>query len=349
MVKRTRWTDMDKRDTPLAKLRAAYRVYNQTTGKSPHTIRFYEERLELFERFAGPEATLASVTIPNARAFIAHLQERTTRHANNPFVINKQGTLSSAYIQGFARALRAFSTWLCEDGYTDANILKPLKPPRIQQKLVEVLTDDEVNRLVAIFDQDDPFGARDFAITWTLLDCGLRASELCGLKTEDAHLAEGYLKVLGKGNKERLVPIGRRCQDALLRWRDRFRPVFELAENPRLFLSSNGQPLTVDSLEEIVRRAGHRARLPRLHCHLLRHTFATNYLVKEVGDPLRLQQILGHTSLEMVRRYVSMANVQRSLIDRRSSPMDLIADSQPPSRNARRLQRRKPRKLRAVK
>jgi hypothetical protein len=72
-------------------------------------------------------------------------------------------------------------------------------------------------------------------------------------------------------------------------------------------------------------------------------------LVKEVGDPLRLQQILGHTSLEMVRRYVSMANVQRSLIDRRSSPMDLIADSQAPSRNARRLQGRKPKRLRAIK
>jgi hypothetical protein len=72
------------------------------------------------------------------------------------------------------------------------------------------------------------------------------------------------------------------------------------------------------------------------------------HAMKEVGDPLRLQQILGHTSLEMVRRYVSMANVQRSLIDRRSSPMDLIADSQPPSTNARRLQGKKPRKLRVI-
>jgi len=105
----------------------------------------------------------------------------------------------------------------------------------------------------------------------------------------------------------------------------------------------------VDSLEEIVRRAGHRAKLPRLHCHLLRHTFATNYLVKEVGDPLRLQQILGHTSLEMVRRYVSMANVQRSLIDRRDSPMDLIAPPHQLSTNARRLQGKKPRTLRLLK
>ena len=99
----------------------------------------------------------------------------------------------------------------------------------------------------------------------------------------------------------------------------------------------------------MVRRAGRRAGVPRVYCHLLRHTFATNYLVREVGDPLRLQQILGHTSLEMVRRYVAISNVQRSLIDRRSSPMDLIADSQQTSRNTRRLQAKKPRKLRVVK
>ncbi len=349
MVNRTHWTDMDKRDTPFVKLRDAYRVYNQTTGKSPHTIRFYEERLGLFERFVGTEPTLADLTIPKVRAFIADLQERTTRHTNNPFIVNKEGTLSSSYVQGFARALRAFSTWLYEDGYTDTNVLKNLKPPRVQQKVVEVLTDDEVNRLVAVFDQDDPFGARDFAIVWTLLDCGLRASELCGLTLENAHLTEGYLKVLGKGNKERLVPIGRRCQDALLCWRDRFRPAFVLTENSHLFLSSCSQPLTPMSLQELVRRAGHRAKIPRLHCHLLRHTFATNYLVKEVGDPLRLQQILGHTSLEMVRRYVAISNVQRSLIDRRSSPMDLIAGDEPVLRNARRLQPSRPKGLRVLK
>jgi site-specific recombinase XerD len=340
---------MDKNETPFDKLRAGYQVFNKTTGKSPHTVRWYDERLELFQRFVGPTANLTDVAVPTARAFIAHLQERTTKNPNNPFVLNKATPLSSSYIQGFARALRAFSTWLHEDGYTDTNTLKPLKPPRIQQKVVEVLTDDEVKRLLATFDQEDPFGGRNFAIIWTLLDCGLRASELCSLKMDDAHLAQGYLKVLGKGNKERLVPIGHRCQEALLRWRDRLRRLFELVESPFLFLNSNGGPLTVQALDEMVKRAGARAGVPRVHCHLLRHTFATNYLVKEVGDPLRLQQILGHTSLEMVRRYVSVANVQRSLIDRRSSPMDLIAGPRQLSRNARRLQGKKPRGLRLLK
>lgn len=110
---------------------------------------------------------------------------------------------------------------------------------------------------------------------------------------------------------------------------------------PTLFLSANGERLTVDALEGLVGRAAHRARIRHVHCHLLRHTFATNYLVKEVGDSLRLQQILGHTSLEMVRRYVALANVQQSLIERRASPMDLIAQKSPPSTRGRRLQPRR--------
>ena len=212
-----------------------------------------------------------------------------------------------------------------------------------------MLSDDEVKRLVATFDRDEPFGARGFAMIWAILDSGLRAFEICGLRMEYAHLEQGYLKVLGKGNKERLVPIGQTCQGALLRWRDRFREQFVTGDSPYLFLDSNGEPMTVNALTRVLRRAGERADITRVHLHLLRHTFATNYLVKEVGDPLRLQQILGHTSLEMVRRYVNEANVQRSLLARRASPMDLIAGARKTSPQSRLSQPRRRRGLRLVK
>jgi len=350
MDKRIRWTEMDKSKTPFSQLRAAFKVYNQTTGKSPQTVKWYEFRLELFERWLGTDASLADVTVANVRGYIAELQNRTRRWENNRFVVNKDGALSSSYIQGFARALRAFASWLHEDGYTETNILKNLKPPRIQQKVTETLTDEEVSKLVGVLDRDEAFGARNFAIVWTMLDCGLRASEVCDLTTENAHVSQRYLKVLGKGNKERLVPIGQACQEALIRWQDRFRPHLDANGNPRLFLNASGERLTVDALEAIVSRTALRAGIRHVHCHLLRHTFATNYLVKEVGDPLRLQQILGHTSLEMVRRYVALANVQQSLIERRASPMDLIVEVSRPSTRSRRSQPSRPRRgLRVVK
>jgi site-specific recombinase XerD len=200
---------MDKRHIPFEQLVASFEVYNKTVGKSHETVAWYNARLALFARFVGEGCCLGDVTIDRVRRFIVHLQERNTKNPNNPFVINKKGTLSTSYIQGFARALRAFSTWLYEDGYSDTNILKPLKPPRIQQKVVEVLTDDEVNRLVAIFDQDDPFGARDFAIVWTLLDCGFTTvvkerQALAGKKAEEVESSE-----VAKGGRETGQPSER--------------------------------------------------------------------------------------------------------------------------------------------
>ena len=326
-----KWTRAGLRSV---RLRERYTVFNKTSGKSPHTVEWYEFRLELFERFLGADAKLNDLTIPKVREYVAELQERGELYLNNERV-RRQGKLSRSYIQGFVRALRAFSSWLYEDGFTDTNVLKNLRPPKIQQKVTEVLSDDEINRLIASLNPHDAFGARDLAMIWTLLDCGLRASELCGLTLDNAHLEEGYLKVLGKGNKERLVPIGNSCRSALLRWRDRFRVEFEVVERPFLFLGATGRAMTAASLEKVVKRVGVNAGVPRVHCHLLRHTFATNYLVRAIGDPLRLQQILGHTSLEMVRRYVAVANIQSSLLEARGSAMDLIARPYEGGRQAR--------------
>jgi site-specific recombinase XerD len=328
---------MQQDQIPLSTLATAFQVFNKTTGKSPGTVAWYDMRLALYGRFAGPDASLGDITPARVREYIVELQERTERHPNNPFNGRTPGKLSSSYIHGHVRALRAFASWLFAEGYTETNRLATLRPPKMQLKVTPVLNDTEVGALLGCFRRDDAYGARNYTIALTLLDCGLRVSELCDLKTADAHLREGYLKVLGKGNKERLVPIGGASEAALSQWLTHFRPLFVVNEAPQLFLDASGGALSTAAVQELIKRAGQRAGVPRVTCHLLRHTFATNYLVREVGDPLRLQQILGHTSLEMVRHYVAAANVQQSLIERRSSPMDLILNGGT-SANARRLQ-----------
>ncbi len=350
MAKKQSWAEMDKSKTHLSKLVEGFALYNRTTNKSPRTVSWYSERLGLFQRFAGQEAALADISVSNARAFIAELQARTTRNPNNPFYKNKDRPLSSAYIQSFARALRAFSSWLYEDGYTDTNVLRPLKPPKIQQKVVEVLSDSEIERLLAVFDRNDPYGARNYAIVFTMLDAGLRATELLDLTTANARLQEGFLKVLGKGNKERLLPIGRRCQDALHDWRDRFRLQFDDKEGMAfVFLNANGQRMTLRALEEMIGRSGKHAGITGLHPHRLRHTFATRFLTEGLGDTFQLQQLLGHTSLEMVRRYVSIASVQKAILEHRPSAMDRLGTRRLGTETlARRVQPTKPRRLTVV-
>ena len=327
MGKKLGWGEMDKSKTPFEKLRVSFEVYNRTTNKSLRTVGWYNEKLKLFHRYLGPTAVLADVNVENVRGSIADLQSRDVIHANNRFQATRAGSLSSSYIQGFARALKAFASWLHEDGYTEVNVLKNIKPPKMQKKVIEVLNDEEVSRLLSGFDRNQPHGARNYALILTMLDTGLRAAEICNLRLEDAHLDQGYLKVLGKGNKERLVPFGQACEDALRRWCERFRPQFEGEAGTHIFLVGGGDAVSINALELMVKKAGGRLGIPRLHCHLLRHTFATNYLVKEVGSELRLQQILGHTSLEMVRRYVALASIQTSILERRGSPIDLILSS----------------------
>jgi integrase/recombinase XerC/integrase/recombinase XerD len=137
----------------------------------------------------------------------------------------------------------------------------------------------------------------------------------------NTHLDEGYLKVMGKGAKERMVPIGGVAQKALLRYVYRFRPEPLDPGEDTLFLTPEGRAMSVNGVRLVIRRLALKSGVKRLHPHLCRHTFATNYLMNG-GDVFTLQQILGHTTLEMVRRYVNLASAHVRVQHRKFSPMD---------------------------
>jgi len=155
----------------------------------------------------------------------------------------------------------------------------------------------------------------------TLLDSGLRLSELTGLQLGNAHIDQGYLKVMGKGAKERIVPIGNLAQKALQRYVFHSRPEPFYEDGDYLLLTLEGKPMSGNAVQLIFARLAQRSGVKQFHVHLCRHTFATNYLVNG-GDVFSLQQILGHTSLEMVRRYVNLASAQVRVQHRKFSPMD---------------------------
>jgi len=156
-----------------------------------------------------------------------------------------------------------------------------------------------------------------------LLDTGLRMGELINLKMEDAHMTEGLLKVMGKGKKERIVPMGSNAQRALQRYLFRYRhkPFHPGIDN--VFLSVLGKPLTENSIKLIFSRLAKKSGVVRLHAHLCRHTFATRFLING-GDVFTLQQILGHSTLEMVRHYVNLATNHVAIQHQRFSPLDRL-------------------------
>ena len=156
-----------------------------------------------------------------------------------------------------------------------------------------------------------------------LLDAGLSIGEIIRLKIYDLHLDEGIIKVLGKGKKERYVPIGINCQKVLQRYLFRYRSKQNDLQNDYIFLSTNGNPLTENSVKLMFARLARKSGVKRLHAHLCRHTFATKFLING-GDVFTLQRILGHSTLEMVRNYVNLASNHVALQHRRFSPLDRL-------------------------
>ena len=186
-----------------------------------------------------------------------------------------------------------------------------LKPPKFPQKLVDPLTDIEMAAIVSAIDAHTSWGARNISMILLLLDGGLRFTEVLTMEMPNLHLEECYVKVMGKGQKERIVPFGSSAQKALMKYIFHFR--LEPLTDDRVFLNLDGRSMTEAGFKLMVQRLGRVSGVPRLHAHLLRHTFAVNYLMNG-GDVFTLQQILGHSTLEMVRHYINLANAH--VVDR---------------------------------
>jgi len=189
-------------------------------------------------------------------------------------------------------------------------------------KLIDPLTTGEIEQLVSVQNPLTALGSRDIAILMTFLGTGIRESELSDLHFNNAHIEQGYLKIMGKGSKERVVPIGGLGQKLLWRYVFHFRPEPINELNNYLFLTLEGRKLTPNAIKLLLKRWGKKAGVPRSHAHLCRHTFATDFLIYKCGDVFRLQQILGHTTLEMVRKYVHYASAYTLINDDVTSPID---------------------------
>ncbi|MFC1968056.1 tyrosine-type recombinase/integrase [Chloroflexota bacterium] len=247
---------------------------------------------------------------------------KRTRYNGHPYTPAKTELLSSATIHGHVRTLRAFFNWLVVEGLAQNNPANDLKSPKVVRKVVSTLSDEEIGAILNTFSVS-PSDARNQTQFMILLDTGLRIGELVNLKMDDVHMDEGYLKVMGKGKKERIVPIGNNAQRALQRYLFRFRPKPTNPVTDNVFLSASSKALTENSMKLMFARLSKRSGVYRLHAHLCRHTFATRFLING-GDVFTLQQILGHSTLEMVRNYVNLASSHIAIQHQKFSPLDRL-------------------------
>ena len=304
------WGDINMQNLDLVKLVSQLLFTKKAEGKSPKTISWLDEMLTGFIRFlraSGKQAVLAEFNANTVREFIVHEQGRN---------------LSPFTVQAKVRAVKVLASWLFSEGYTPDNVLINVKLPKTPQQLVEILTDAEIDALLGAQNPLTALGSRNIAILIMLLDGGCRLNELANLRFEDVHLEEGFIKINGKGNKERVVHMGNRARKTLYRYILHFRPEPITQADNVLFLTLDGRRLSANAIKLILNRWGKRAGVSRLHAHLCRHTYATNFLTHKCGDLFDLQGSLGHTTLEMVRRYVHYSSAQQMLQGRISSPLD---------------------------
>ena len=312
---------MERTTLSLAHLRQLLLTGKRAEGKSPKTIAWYEDALDDFARWLEREqlpAVLASFTLEHVRAYAVDLQQRVAFDPHKPGApaCASGRTLSEHTVDTYLRALRAFSNWLFAEGYTTQHTLARLKTPRLPQKAKDILTPEEIAQIAGSLNPHTEIGARDQAIFLLLLDSGMRLSELCGLCVGDLHLAEGYAKVYGKNKKERPVRVGSYSAKALrfylLHWRKPSRPSIDnvfltcrgVTRTAGALAPEPGEPLKPKAVELMLKRVGRAAGVPRLHPHLLRHTFSCHYLLT-YRDPFALKSLLGHTTLAMTNHYVA--------------------------------------------
>ena len=262
------------------------------------------------------------------RANIVYLQQKH-KWDDSERSPTSEDLITPGGIQNRVRALKAFFNWLHVEHYTTTAQLEGLGNYKVPDLVVDVLSEEEIRRVLVACDAKTAWGARAHAILTLMLDAGPRLSEVTGLRTADLNLDAGWMKVMGKGGKERIIPFGVAAQRSLWRYRNHYR-ADPLGPDVYFLLTLDGRPLGKSGLTSTIKRVAKRSGVTRLHPHLCRHTFATRYLING-GDVFTLQQILGHATLEMVRRYVTLASAHVAVQHRKFSPMDQIAGTRPRS------------------
>lgn len=282
------------RGTTLAPLIRRYiRYLKLERNYSPNTIDAYRHDLHLLlNHLSGQGLTPTDVKLNDLQRFAAWIHERGI------------GPKSQARILS---GVRTFYHYLVVDGYLEVDPTELLESPHLPKHLPEYLTTEEVDRLEAAIDLTSAEGHRNRAIIEVFFSCGLRVSELVELKLSNLFLNERFMRVVGKGGKERLVPISQRAAGELELWFDDRRQMrIKPGEDDYVFLNRRGHHLTRTMILIMVKRLGEAAGIKKtLSPHTLRHSFATA-LLRGGADLRVIQVLLGHADIATTEIYTHM-------------------------------------------
>jgi len=295
---------------------------------SQRTIESYLAILDRFQDYVG-DPLLVQITGDDVRRFLDYLGSQPI--ATTSPIAKEPRMLSNKTLLNHHVALSSLWTWAVKEGIVKEHIVRAIDRPKPEKKAIEPFSESEVKAMLkaskrsrsytrpgkAACTHARPTADRDKAILLLLLDTGIRASELCDLRIEDLNERTSTIKVFGKGSKERVLYISSRTHKALWRYLLQRRGA-EPYEH--LFVGRFGDPLTASGLYQLIRKLGKKAEIPNAYPHRFRHTFAINFL-RNGGDVYTLQSYLGHASLDMVKEYLRISQVDLKRVHYRVSPV----------------------------
>jgi len=288
-------------------------------GQAEHTQRTYSLVLNRFVAWAEKQglANWESVELLHLMAFLDHERQRGLAH--QPKDSPRRLSSDSLYVD--IAALRAFYRYAENEKLLPANVAEHLSLPRRWKRLPKALTSQEIENLLAPENPEAPQNLCDQAVLEIAYASGLRLAELRQLRLEQLHLDAGFVTVIGKGNKERVVPIGRKAITALERYLAVGRPRLVTARSPAtVFLTRRGTPFAHVTLWLRIKQRARRAGIVRnVTPHMLRHSFATDLL--DHGADLRvIQELLGHASISTTEVYTHVASNRLREVHRKFHP-----------------------------
>ncbi len=288
-------------------------------GQAEHTQRTYAALLGKFVTWAQQQGLhdWPAVELRHLMAFLQ--QERERALSGEPKESARRLSSESVYLE--IAALRAFYRFAESEKLLPANIAESLSLPRRWQRLPKALTNTEIELLLKPETLETPASLCDQAILELAYASGLRLAELRALRLEQLHLEAGFINVIGKGNKERVVPVGRKAMEAMERYLEAGRPKLVTSRSPaNVFLTKRGTPFAAVTLWLRIKQRVRRAGISRnITPHMLRHSFATHLL--EHGADLRvIQELLGHANISTTEIYTHVAGNRLRDIHRRYHP-----------------------------
>lgn len=277
------------------KLDAAKLEYFYSKDITPRSREWYEATLARFLTWLTEQGVndISELSAPLVRRYLAFIKDTPSTTTGK--------LLSSHTVHGHARVTRNFMNFCIGEGWLPDGTSKRVKMPVRDQKVMPIFNAAELDKLLGATSQSK-LAVRDAALIALLIDSGARASEVCSLTLDRVFLTtnEAYIRVNGKGRKQRDIPLGKKSRLALHKYITRARPE---SDYPNVFINKDGRPLQLEGLDRVVRVAGERAGIDDTHCHKFRHTYAVQQLANGC-DIYRLSRLMGHTSVTITEGYL---------------------------------------------